>query len=245
MRWAKARAESALGHGFISTVIDNQDMKVRARFIIVALIAIGLFAIVGGRHGIPGTSPRILQSVASSQATPPARETSTVTQPLPSPAQRELPTRLLPPDTSRNAADTLNRDVSLGLSAEVNPNLGGIFKLEISADSRRPVGRFTLTVNYDPLVLHLVGVRSSEFVVHTADIANFTAGTPANTEGQITISWEGRSIAGTGVLGQVEFELYASGSTAISLSDVEVMDVHGRPVHVAIPEPVLVERHIS
>jgi len=220
-------------------------MKVRTRFIIVALIAFGLFAVVGGRDGIPGTSPGIVPSVASSQATPPVRETSTVTQPLPSFSQRELPTRLLPRDTSRNAIETLNRDVSLGLTAEVNPNLGGMFKLEINADSRRPIGRFTVTVNYDPLVLHLVGVRSSEFGVHPADIANFTVRTPANTEGQIAISWDGRSIAGKGVLGQVEFELHASGSTAISLSDIEVMDVDGRPVQVAIPEAILVERHMS
>jgi hypothetical protein len=94
-------------------------------------------------------------------------------------------------------------------------------------------------------VLHLVGVRSSEFVVHPTDIANFTVRTPTNTEGQIIISWDGRSIAGKGVLGHVEFEVYASGSTEITLSDIEVVDVHGVAIEVAVPEPVRVERHIS
>ena len=218
-------------------------MNVRARFVIVALIAIGLFAIM--HDGILGTSPQILPPVASSHGTPTVREPATGTQALPSLPRAEVLARSLPSDTSRKATETLSRDASVGLSAELNPNLGGVFQLEINADSRRPVGRFTVTVNYDPLVLHLVGVRSSEFVVHPTDIANFTVRIPANTGGQVIVSWDGRSIVGTGVLGHVEFELYASLPTEITLSDLEVLDVHGVAIEVAIPEPVRVERHIS
>jgi hypothetical protein len=94
-------------------------------------------------------------------------------------------------------------------------------------------------------MLRLVGVRSSDFVVRPTDIANFTVRTPADTEGQLIVSWDGRSIAGTGVLGHVEFELCAGGSTEITLSDIEVVDADGAAIEVAIPKPVRVERHLS
>ncbi len=220
-------------------------MKVRARFVIVTLITIGLFAEMRGHDGVLGTSPQILPPIASGHATPQAREPSTSTQALPALPSADGLTRSLPSDTSRKVAETLNGEVSVGLSAELNPNFGEVFQLELNTDSRRPASRITFTVNYDPMMLRLVGVRSSEFVVRPTDIASFTVRAPANTEGQLIVSWDGRSIKGIGVLGRVEFELYASGSTEITLSDIEVVDVRGVAVEVAIPPPVRVERHIS
>jgi len=142
-------------------------------------------------------------------------------------------------------AHTLDGGVLVGLSAEPNPNVGDVFELELNTESRRPTGRLTVTINYDPLMLRLVGVRSSEFVVRPTDIANFTVRISPNTEGQLIVSWDGRSIMGRGVLGHVEFELYAGGSTEITVSDIEVVDTYGGAVEVPIPRPVRVERHSS
>jgi len=220
-------------------------MKARARYIIVALIAAGLLAVMRGHDGILGASPQILSPLASSHGTPRAPELATRTQALPAHPSAELSARSLASDASRKLPQTVDGEVSVGLSAESNPNVGDVFQLELNTESRRSVGRYTVTVNYDPLMLRLVGVRSSEFVVRPTDIANFTARTPPNVEGQLVVSWDGRSIIGKGVLGHVEFELYAGGSTEIALSDIEVVDTDGGAVAVPIPEPVRVERHLS
>jgi len=222
-------------------------MKVRARFVTVALIAIALFAAMHGHDGIFGTSPQISTSVASGHVTSTTREPSTRTQALPVPLLTEAPVRSAPSGASRRMAEIRGDEVSVGLSAEANqnPNVGDVFQLELNTDSRRAVARFTVTVNYDPLMLRVVAVRSSEFIVRPTDIANFTVRTSPNTEGRLIVSWDGRSIVGKGVLGHVDFELYAGGSTEITLSDIEVVDVQGEAVEVPIPEPVRVERHLS
>ena len=220
-------------------------MKVRARYIIVALIAAGLLAVMRGHNGSLGASPWILSPLASSHGTPSAPEPATRIQALPAHPPTEVSARSVASDTSRKLFQTFDGEVWVGLGADPNPNVGDVFALELNIESRRPIARYTVTVNYDPLVLRLVGVRSSEFVVRPTDIANFTMRSPPNVEGQLVVSWDGRSIIGRGVLGHVEFELYAGGATEITLSDIEVVDADGGAVAVPIPEPVRVERHLS
>src|SRR6185369_13756908 len=113
---------------------------------------------------------------------PPSR-----TQALAAHPSAEVSARELPSDTSRKVAHTLDGGVLVGLSAEPNPNVGDVFELELNTESRRPTGRLTVTINYDPLMLRLVGVRSSEFVVRPTDIANFTVRISPNTEGQLIV----------------------------------------------------------
>src|SRR6185369_8582645 len=104
----------------------------------VALIAVGLFAVIRGHDGILGISPQILSPLASNHGTAGASVPPSRTQALAAHPSAEVSARELPSDTSRKVAHTLDGGVLVGLSAEPNPNVGDVFELELNTESRRP-----------------------------------------------------------------------------------------------------------
>jgi hypothetical protein len=174
-------------------------------------------------------------------------EGSSAAQLLP---EKKAWTREIPPAqdlrTASSAPAADSGTVFLGISTTSDPEPGAVlFRVQLTTEARRPAKKFTLAVNFDPAVLRVVGVHSSEFVGRPGDLANFSTRRPMNGEGAVLISWEGRALMGAGILGYVEFEMHSPGSSEVGLSDIEVTDETGGRVDVPVPEPVRIEPRYS
>lgn len=222
-------------------------MKTRAKPLVTLLVVVACLQIVYRRDEVALTSTQHLRSDTLGTVVGLSSEHPSTARLLPEIKARtgEIPqTQDLRTAASAPAPDS--GTIFLGINTPSDSEPGAVlFQVQLTTEARRPAKKITLAVNFDPAVLRVVGVHSSEFVGRPGDLANFSTRLPANGEGAVLISWEGRTLTGTGILGYVEFEMHSPGSSEVGLSDIEVSDERGGRVDVPAPEPVRIEPHYS
>ena len=193
-----------------------------------ALIALVLAAIVwlSRDQDVANTSPPSPKTAADGTANRGDSLRSRVQEPA-SPAAR-IP-------SGQPAAPLAIPAVHLRFQAPSTARVGEAFDYVVTVDAQQAVGRMTLEVSYDPVVLKARGTEEIDYTNRPQEDGRVF--TKETSDGRIVVAMvrdASRPVLGSVRMAIVQFEALAPGGAQISVSQISVADVTGGALSVDV-----------
>lgn len=130
------------------------------------------------------------------------------------------------------AASASHAPLRLQVNAPAQLEVGEEQNLVVSIAGAQSIGNISFTVNIDPAKLQLRSANKGDLSSNPAVISNLESdGGCGGEKMTVQLAFDGAAgLNGSGAIASVQFVADASGDAAITLSDVSVTDLAGRPI---------------